>query len=216
MASKHALAALAFAALVLTSGCLGVLTGDESLTFESEPAATDATVASNAGYETNGTQTFEVNRTFNVAGQEPRVVASNHITTYEKKIDLGFFEAKLGVFSVISTPAVDVAGETLNPIGDYSNDQLIGLVKSQYRGLTDVEQVNSRNVQILGEQANVTKYSAKATFANDRQVDVYVHVTKVRHNEDFIVSIGVYPQQLSGEEDSILEMMRSIEHPSEA
>ncbi|KTG30790.1 DUF6517 family protein [Haloferax profundi] len=216
MVSKHAVAAFAFAALVLTSGCLGVLTGEESLTFESEPATTDATVASNAGYETNGTQTFEVNRTFDVAGQQPRVVASNHITTYEKKIDLGFFEAKLGVFSVISTPAVDVAGETLNPIGDYSNDQLIGLVKSRYQGLDDVEQVNSRNVQILGEPANVTKYSATATFADNRQVDVYVHVTKVRHNEDFIVAVGVYPQQLDGEEDNILEMMRSIEHPSEA
>ncbi|KAB1196130.1 MULTISPECIES: DUF6517 family protein [Haloferax] len=216
MVSKRVFAALALTALVLTSGCLGVLTGEESLRFESEPATTDATVASNAGYETNGTQTFEVNRTFNVAGQEPRVVASNHITTYEKKIDLGFFEAKLGVFSVISTPAVDVAGETLNPIGDYSNDQLVGLVESQYRGLTDVERVSSRNVQVLGEPANVTKYSAKATFANDRQVDVYVHVTKVRHDEDFIVAIGVYPQQLGGEEDNVLEMMRSIEHPSEA
>ncbi|WP_411963587.1 DUF6517 family protein [Haloferax sp. YSMS24] len=217
MVSNRALAALALTALVLTSGCLGVLTGEESLRFESDPAATDATAASSAGYETNGTRTLEVNRTFSVAGQERRVVASNHITTYEKTLDLGFFgEAKLGVFTVISTPAVEVAGETLNPIGDYSNDRLVRLVQSEYQGLSDVEQVSSRNVQILGEQANVTKYSATATVANNQQVDVFVHVTKVRHGDDFIVSVGVYPQQLGGEEDNILELMRAIEHPAEA
>jgi hypothetical protein len=92
---------------------------------------------------------------------------------------------------------------------------LIGLVQSRYQGLADIEQVNSRNLQILGEQANVTKYSATARLGNDREVDVYVHVTKIRHEEDFIVAVGVYPQQLDNEEDNILEMMRSIEHPSE-
>ncbi|AFK19471.1 hypothetical protein E6P09_11865 [Haloferax mediterranei ATCC 33500] len=216
MTSRRTVATLALAALIVMSGCIGFLTGEESLTFESEPAATDSTVASNTGYSTNGTQTFQVNRTLSVAGAERQVAASNHMTTYEKSIDLGFFgEAKLGMFSVISTPAVEVAGKARNPIGDYSNDQLVGLVDSQYQGLKDVEQVSSRDVQMLGEQANVTKYSATAKFGG-QDVDVYVHVTKVRHNEDFIVAIGMYPQQLDGEEKNILELIRAVEHPSEA
>ncbi|WP_410764459.1 DUF6517 family protein [Haloferax sp. DFSO60] len=216
MSSKHLVATFAVIALVVTSGCLGVLTGDEALSFESEPAATDASVASNAGYSTNGTEELKINRSFTVAGQERQVVASNHLTTYEKKVNLGLFgEAKLGVFSVISTPAVEVAGQTLNPIGDYSNDQLVGLVRSRYQGLNNVEQVSSRNVQMLGETANVTKYSATARVEGE-QIDVYVHVTKIRHEDDFIIAIGVYPQQLDGEEENILELMRSVEHPSEA
>ncbi|ELZ85067.1 hypothetical protein C453_10815 [Haloferax elongans ATCC BAA-1513] len=216
MSTKRFATVAALALLVVTSGCLGVLTGEEALKLSSEPAAADATVAADAGYKTNGTQTLEVNRSFSVAGQERKVVASNHVTTYEKSLDLGLFgDVKLGVFSVISTPAVEVAGETLNPIGDYSNDQLVGLIQSRYQGLSDVEQVSSRNVQVLGETANVTKYSATARVKG-QTLDVYVHVTKVRHNDDFIVALGLYPQQLGDEESNILELMRSVEHPAEA
>ncbi|WP_193788382.1 DUF6517 family protein [Haloferax mucosum] len=207
---------LAVAALLLTSGCIGFLTGQEALTFDAEPAATDATAASNAGYSTNGTETFHVNHTVSVGGQERNISVSNHMTTYQKAIDLGFFgEAKLGMFSVISTPAAEVGGEARNPIKDYSNDRLVKLVDSQYQGLRDVEVVSSRNVQMLGEQSNVTKYSATAQFGGE-EVDVYVHVTKVRHEEDFVVAIGMYPQQLDGEEENILELIRAVEHPSEA
>ncbi|CQR49821.1 hypothetical protein BN996_01296 [Haloferax massiliensis] len=216
MSSRRVVAVLALAALVFTSGCIGFLTGEETLTFESEPAAADATVAANAGYETNGTETFAVNRTLSFGGQERKIAASNHITTYEKTLDLGFFgEARLGSFSVISTPAVEVAGQPRSPIGDYSNDDLIRLVDNRYQGLSDVDPVSSRNVQMLGQTTNVTKYSATARFGGD-EVDVYVHVTKVRHNEDFIVAMGLYPQQLDGEEENVLELIRSVEHPSEA
>ncbi|PYZ03139.1 hypothetical protein C8039_15470 [Halogeometricum sp. wsp3] len=55
-----------------------------------------------------------------VAGQERHVVAKNQVTTYEKTLDLTIFEAKLGMFTVISSPAVEVAGQTMNPIADYS------------------------------------------------------------------------------------------------
>nr|WP_058827786.1 DUF6517 family protein [Haloferax sp. Q22] len=216
MTSRRVVAVLALVALVLTSGCIGFLTGEETLTFESQPATADATVAENAGYETNGTETFAVNRTLSFGGQERKIAASNHITTYEKSLDLGFFgEAKLGSFSVISTPAVEVAGQPRNPIGDYSNDDLIRLVDNQYQGLSDVDPVSSRNVQMLGQTTNVTKYSATARFGG-QEVDVYVHVTKVQHNEDFVIAIGLYPQQLDGEEENVLELIRSVEHPSEA
>ncbi|RDI70322.1 DUF6517 family protein [Halopelagius longus] len=204
---------LAVAVLVSTSGCVGVLTGQEPLTVSADPAAVEESVASNAGYASNGTRTVEVNRTFSVAGQERTVVAENKMTTYEKSLDLVVVEAKLGVFTVVSTPAVEVAGKTLNPIGDYSNARLVELVQNRYSGLSDVRKVSSRTITVQGTETEVTKFAGKANVQG-RQVDVYVHVTKYRDGDDFVVAIGIYPQQLNGEQQNVISMMRAIQHPA--
>lgn len=205
---------LALVLLVLTSGCIGFLTGQEALTFEASTALTDDSVAANAGYERNETRTVSINRTLEAAGQSRQVTVRNKVATYEKSLSLGpLGSAKLGVFALVSSPAVEVAGETLNPVGDYDNDRLVGLFASNYGGLSDVSQVSERTVTTLGSETTVTKYAATATFSG-RQVDVYVHVTKVRHESDFVVALGVYPQALSGEESNVLELIRAVEHPA--
>jgi hypothetical protein len=76
-----------------------------------------------------------------------------------------------------------------------------------------VERVSSRQITVLGKETTVTKYAAKTTVQG-REVDVYVHVTKLQHESDFIVALGIYPRQLDGEQSNILEMMRAIEHPA--
>ncbi|MFC6825348.1 DUF6517 family protein [Halopelagius fulvigenes] len=204
---------LAVAMLVSTSGCVGVLTGEKPLTVSADPAVVEESVASNAGYTSNGTRTVEVNRTFSVAGQERTVVAENKMTTYEKSLDLAVVEAKVGVFTVVSTPAVEVAGQTLNPIGDYSNARLVELVQNRYSGLSDVREVSSRTITVQGTETEVTKFAGKANVRG-RQVDVYVHVTKYRDGDDFVVAIGIYPQPLNGEQQNVLSMMRAIQHPA--
>ncbi len=215
--SRHRLVVAALAVLVLTSGCLGVLTGQEALTVEAEPAVVDDAAASSTGYVYNGTESVQVNRTLEVAGQSRTVSVVNRVSTYEKSLDFGpLGEARLGMFAAVSTPAVEIAGETLNPIGDYDNDRLVELVAGKYEGLENVEQVSSRQVTTLGQETTVTKYSATAPTAFDRRIDVFVHVTKVRHEGDFVVAIGVYPQVLRGEEDDVLELIRAVEHPAEA
>ncbi|SFG80117.1 hypothetical protein SAMN04488063_2991 [Halopelagius inordinatus] len=214
MKSRRTIAAfLAVAVLVSTSGCVGVLTGEDPLTFSADAAAVEESVASNAGYESNGTRTMDVNRTFEVAGQERTVVAENRVTTYEKSMDLVVFEAKLGVFTVISTPAVEVAGQTMNPIGDYSNARLVELMQNRYSGLSDVRQVSSQTITVQGTETEVTKFAGKANV-DGREIDVYVHVTKYRDGEDFVVATGIYPQQLDGEEQNVISMMRAIQHPA--
>ncbi|QIB74640.1 hypothetical protein GL213_07680 [Halogeometricum borinquense] len=208
-------AVLAVAILTTTTGCIGFLTGEESLSFAAKPAVVDESAAESAGYVTDGPQTVEVNETVTVAGQERHVVAKNQVTTYEKTLDLTIFEAKLGMFTVISSPAVEVAGQTMNPIADYSSRQLVGLVETQYQGLSDVNKVSSQTITVQGQETEVTKFAAKATI-NGERVDVYVHVMKYKDGEDFIVGLGLYPQKLDSEENNIMSMMRAIEHPAEA
>jgi hypothetical protein len=214
MTSRRVVAAvLAVAMLTTTSGCIGFLTGDEALSFSADPAVVDESAAESAGYSTDGPRALSVNRTVSAAGQEREVVAENQVTTYRKTLDLGIFEADLGVFTVVSTPAVEIAGQTLNPIGEFSNRRLVSLVQDQYEGLNDVQEVSSQTITVQGQQTEVTKYSGTATVQG-QEVDVYVHVTKYRDGDDFVVAIGVYPQRLSGEEANVLSMMRAIEHPA--
>ncbi|ELZ34457.1 hypothetical protein C474_02086 [Halogeometricum pallidum JCM 14848] len=214
MTSKRVVAAvLAVAMLTTTTGCIGFLTGQEALSFSAEPAVVDESAASSAGYSTDGPRVLSVNRTVSAAGQEREVVAENQVTTYRKTLDLGIFEADLGVFTVVSTPAVEIAGQTMNPIGEFSNRRLVSLVQDQYQGLSDVQEVSSQTITVQGRQTQVTKYSGTATVEG-QEVDVYIHVTKYRDGEDFVVAIGVYPQRLGGEEENVLSMMRAIEHPA--
>lgn len=214
MRTRRHLAVAALALLVLSSGCIGVLTGSEALTFEADAATTDESVASDAGYENNGTKSQTVEREFTVAGQTRTVEAVNKVTTYEKTVEIPLVgSADLGVFSVISSPAVEIAGKTFNPIGDYSNDRLVRFIAGSYGGLDDVERVSERRLSVLGTETAVTKYSATATF-QEQEIDVFVHVTKIRDGDDFVVAIGVYPQELSDEESNVVSMLRAVEHPA--
>ena len=211
---RRRLGAAALAVLLVTSGCIGFLTGEEALVFEADPAATDASVASDAGYATDGPREHTVNRSFDVAGQSRTVRVVNQITTYEKRLDLPIVtDVKLGVFSVISSPSVEIAGREFNPLGNYSNDRLVRMAGGGYGGFEGVERVSSRTITVLGKETTVTKYAARAPVGGE-SVEVYVHVTKVKDGDDYVVAMGVYPRKVSGEEANVLEMMRAIEHPA--
>lgn len=214
MRPRNFAAALLLAVLVVSSGCVGFLLGTESLSFTAEPAVTDDAAASEAGYETDGTRSETAERSFTVAGQEREVEVTNQFTTYEKSVEVPVLgEVKAGTLSLISTPAVEIGPRTFNPVGDYDNDRLVGLVESEYEGVSDVERVGTTEIEMLGGTTNVSKYTATATLEG-QEVDVYIHVTKVRDGDDFVVGVGVYPQRLDSEEGNVLAMLRAAEHPA--
>lgn len=214
MVTRRHVGGVVLVALMLSSGCVGFIAGQEPLTFTADAATVAGSAAQDAGYESNGTRTQTIEREVTVAGQTRTVVAENKVSTYEKRVSVPLLgDAKVGVFSVIATPAVEVAGRTFNPVGDYSNDRLVNLVASRYDGVSDVQRVSDRTVTTLGAETTVTKYDAKARFQG-RQIDVFVHVTKVRSGDDFVVAVGLYPQRLDREEENILSMVRALEHPA--
>ena len=204
--------AVALALLLATSGCLGVFSGGAT-TFEAEPADVDEAAASQTGFEKNGTRDSVVTREVGPEGVSETVRVVNKVTTYEKSLEIPLLgSARLGVFSIVSSPAVEIAGQTFNPVADYSNDRLVQLVTNRFGSLSNVEQVGSRQVTVLGSQTTVTKYAATTTVQG-QQIDVFVHVAKVRHGDDFLVGVGVYPQRLD-QESEVLSLYRAIEHPA--
>jgi hypothetical protein len=214
MVSRQHAAALGLAVLLMSSGCIGFITGSEAQTFEAEWAATSDSAASDAGYELNSTEAPTVERQFEVAGQQRTVEVVNKIATYQKTMDLGpLGERRVGVFAVVSSPAVELGPRTFNPIGEYSNEELVQLLASQYGSIDNVQTESSRNITVLGTETEMTKFSADATFAGT-DVEVFIHVTKVRDGADFVVPVGIYPAQKSGEAENVISMMEAVEHPA--
>jgi len=209
---RRVLAGLAFALLVLSAGCVGLLTGEESLAFESEPVAVADDARSEAGYEAVRVEPMERNRSFTVAGETRNVSVTNHVASYQRAVELGPLGSEpFARVTVMSTPAVEIAGRTFNPVGELSDRELATRLQSQYDSIEDVSFAGNGTVEILGEGRTVSRFDATTTVA-DTEVDLALHVAKFRHGDDFVVAIGVYPARLDGERARVETMLRGIEH----
>jgi len=214
MTKRNAAVAVAVGLMMVTAGC-GFLLGNEALSFEASAATVSEDARSDTGYERTGLRSQTVNRTYEVADQTREVEVTNEIAQYERGVDLsglGMGSQRAAVFAVFSTPQVEVAGQTFNPIEDMSTRDLLDRFESGYEGLSVGEQVDSRGVSALGEETTLEKYEGTATLAG-QEIPVYVHVTEpVRHDGDFVVALAVYPQVLDGEEENVVALVEDIEH----
>lgn len=194
------------------------LAGCSALSGPLEFSASQATIADAAveesGYTEVAVEEDVIEREITRAGVTKQVRVANWRAMYEKKVDLGpVGERRAAVVSVFSTPQVEIAGQgPFNPVADYSNKQLVDLVQQQYQGMSDIQQVSERDVSILGTTTTVSKFSAKATLTGGSSVDVYLHVTKVKHGDDIIIAIAVHPQDLPNEQQKVDALFQNIQH----
>ncbi|MFC4358959.1 DUF6517 family protein [Halobium salinum] len=206
MVRRRRLLAGAPAALALGfgSGCLGVINGD-GLSFEASGARTEPT----GGYEFANSRPSTLER--QVAGRT--VTVTNHVATYEKTLEVpGVGESKLGAFALVASPDVEVAGESLNPIGTFDNARLVEEFAANYGGIESPKPAGSTTVRMLGSDVEVSKYTATTTYEGV-EVDVAVHVGKVRHEGDYVVALGVYPTRFD-EAETVHAMVESVSHPA--
>ncbi|AHG04035.1 hypothetical protein HALDL1_10820 [Halobacterium sp. DL1] len=202
---------LAFAALVATSGCLGILSGP--VTFSASAATVGDSTLDETGYEEASVTSSEITKTFSAAGQSKNVTVTNQVAMYERNVDVPVLgEQRAAVFSAFASPEVSVVGQTFNPIKDYSNRELAELAQEQYSSLSIGEEVGTRTVTVLEETAEVSKFDGTATFQGGQSVDVYVHVTKVKHDGDFVVAVAIYPQALDDEQQHVDALLEGLEH----
>ncbi|MGM0399129.1 MAG: DUF6517 family protein, partial [Halobacteriota archaeon] len=200
------------AGLTATAGCLDVLTGDEPLEFVAEPATVSASALDETGYELEAEESPTIEEEFTVAGQTREVTVTNQLSSYVKSVDLGpVGSIDAAMFAVFSTPQIEFAGRTVNPIGEMSNRQLLKQMASQYDGLTVGDAVDSRSASMLDQTVTVERYEATTTY-QDQEVPIYLLLTRVEHDEDFVVTVGGYPRRLSGEESNMETLIENVEH----
>lgn len=213
MTGHHRAGAAVLLALALaTTGCLGALTGTRPVQATATEPSVDGAVLDETGYEHVRTETRRETRTFSVAGQSREANVTSHFAEYQKTVDLGLAgEFPAAVFTVLATPQVNVLGQTKNPVGDTSSVELVHTFQSEYEGLSVGRTVGTANATVLGRETTVTKLAGTAALG-PVDVDVSLHVARVRHGGDFVVAFAVYPQATSGEESAVLTLLRGVEH----
>ena len=196
------------------AGCLGVLTGSDPARFAASAATVPESTLDETGYGHRRTREATVTRTFEAGGQSREVEVVNVLAEYERAVDVpvaGRFRA--AVFTALSTPQVAVLGESFNPVGEMSTDELVRMVQQRYDGLRDLRRESDRRVSVLGEATRATRYAGSARLlAGDVRVDVYLTVTEaVAAGDDFVLGVAAYPQILD-DRDAVTTLLESIVH----
>lgn len=206
--------ALGVTVTTATAGCLGFITGDAPLTVAAEEATVSEEALAGTGYELERREPQTLNEEVSVGDQTREVEATNHIVVYRKEAELpavGSIDA--GVFAVVTTPVVEIVGQELNPVGELSNEEILDLVSGEYGSISSPEETGSSTVSMVQEETEVTAFRAEATVEG-QTVDVIAHVGTARSADDFVIGVGIYPEQLRSEEEStILSLFEAIEHP---
>ena len=201
-------AAVVLAVLTLTAGC-SLLPGGAT-TFEAGTATVSEDAQSSTGYELEREETQDLNRSF--AGQNVSVV--NNLAEYGRSSNLpAFGDAKIARFTLFATPQVRVADQgPFNPIGDLSNRELALQLQEQYDTIQNLRNQTNRTVTMLDEDTRVARFRADATTAGGEEVEVFIHITRVRHEGDFVLAAAIHPTQLEGEQENVDTLIEGVEH----
>lgn len=197
---------------VLTSGCAGVLAGNEPAVFTAAPVDVSDEAAESTDFEHQETETAWLNRSVEVAGQEREVRVKNHVTMYEIPASVSADGAvTFGLFTAVSTPQASIAGQAMNPIGKMSHDDLVEQAASRSEEIEDVERVDDRTVTILDAEAEVVRFSG-VVRRSGHEIPVYIEVTRIEHDGDFVLAVGAYPQESEDVPPQVETMFESIQH----
>lgn len=203
------------------AGCLDRLPflGDEPLEFESRPGSVPQSTLDDTGYQERAVHAVTADRTFEIAGQSQNVIVTNWQSEYDRAINLGGLglgdDICGAMFTVLTTPRVQVLGREFNPVADMSTEELATLVQDSYDEIDDLEQVGSRTMTILGAMTTVDEFEGQATLIEAAiGVDLTVEISEaVVSGEDLVVCVAAYPKPLRNQESAnSQQLMEAVEH----
>lgn len=208
---RTALAAVGGLGVASLAGCFGLF--EEDLVFEATPASVPEEVLSETGYEFQAEEEIPVERTYEVGDETQTVQVINWSTEYDKRVDVGGTGQRAAVFSVLSSPRVEVLGRSFNPVGDMSTVELADMIQERYEEFDDLEHVDDGTIEVLGEETTRSRFRGDVQLDVGATVEVDLHVTEaVESGEDFVVCVGGHPTLLPDEEGDVLTMMRGVVH----
>lgn len=207
MVGDRTTVAAAAVLLVLTSGCMGVLS-DGTSSFVADPVEPRDGDLRNAGYEQTDTQTTNESRTVRIGGQDRDVVLTNYLRTYERTADDG----SVAGLTVFATPLIELDGETVNPVGEWSDQRLVNHVEQRYENVELGDVGNRRDLRTLGDNTELLRYSGQATLDGQRTA-VTVHLTTLRNDGDVVVGVAVHPQSMTDEPSNVATILGGLFRP---
>ena len=207
MNRRSVLAGAGAVGLASLSGCLGLAGLDD---HESTAGGVDADTRESTDYQQVGIDNITIEESVGVGPVEESVRVVNYLTEHEKSIDMGpLGEQRGAVFMLLTTPQIGIPNYQFNPVEDMSTRELVDLVENNYDEMDDIEHQEDYSMTILDQETTASRFTASAQFDGE-DVDVYLHVSEaVETDDDLLVTIGVYPQQVSAQEreniDSLME-----------
>ena len=195
------------------AGCLGTVGLDE---HEATPAGVDPTVRGDTGYEQTNIEEIVIQESVDVISEE--VTVRNYLTEHEKEIEFGpVGSVQAAAFMVLTSPQISIAGRDFNPIAEMPAEELVDLIEADFEGIDNVEQISDGSVTVLDQETDESVFEAEAELEAGVSVDVNIHISEsVETTEDNLVTIGVYPQEVRGqEEDNIGAMMDGVVEEAE-
>lgn len=212
---RRGLLALGATSVAATSGCLGVLSGEESARFEAGTATVSRAALEETGFQFAGQSDSTVEREFSAAGQSRTVEVINRVAEYDRSVSLAGQTIRGAVFTAVASPAVEVVGRTFNPLADATPTEIARRAVSQYDQIQNLERTATASAQLLSESAEVGVFEADATITEGVNVTVVLRVSEaVRAGSDFVVVVGGYPKAIP-QADAIRRLTRGVEHTDE-
>ena len=199
-------------ALASVAGCLDFITGGPA-EFSASPSQVPESTLGETGYELEGVSDQEIEREFEAGGESRTVIVTNKIAEHTKSVQLPGLgsDGKAAIFTALTTPQVEILGQSFNPVEDMSARRIARMVQKQYDSVAAPSQESESTVTINGEETTQTKFRADAQFEGST-VELFLHITEaVELGSDFLITVGGYPTVLSGEEENILQMMQAVE-----
>ena len=198
------------------AGCtaLDLVTGGDPVEFAADTATVSEAALEETGYEESEISDNVMSREVEAAGQTREVEVTNRIAEYDRAVEMLGQEFRASVFTVLSTPQVQILGRTFNPIADMGADELAELIRDRYDNLSNVERSDEYETGLFGGETPVVEYDAEADLGGGEvTVDLALHVTEpVEVGDDFVVCIGAYPEA-TGDRDTVIRLLDGTEHP---
>mgnify|MGYP006948679227 FL=1 len=203
---------------IFVAGVAGCVATQEEFEFEADPGAFANEVVEDAGYEELDQQEVVVNRTVEAGGTERDVTVINYSTEYERSVDIAGQRRPLAAAVVFVTPSASVVGQEYNPIADESLTELArranGRLGTRMAGgeIEDIEKLEERSMTVLDSGTSVGVFSGR-TELGGTELSIRLLVTRVKHENDYVILGAAYPEQLAPEERSRVETLFSdVDH----
>lgn len=116
-------------------------------------------------------------------------------------------------FVAFTTPAFEILGQPLNPIGQLDNKGLATELSGRVEQLSVGSEQETTATTVLGSETTVSIFDGTLDN-NGAEIGVNIVVGSATNESDYVIGFGVYPQALATtESDNILALLSGLEHP---
>lgn len=203
------------ACLLVIAGCSGTL-----LEYTASPATIPDAALEPRGYVHGNTTELPITYRVGSGGLSRDITLRTWVSGYARvTTDSGAGDNRTAVLVLYSSPNVQVAGRSINPLGQLSNRELIRTVLGHATelgglggidGVSDLRERDAQNVTMLGTPTQVVSYVGTADV-DGRRVAIVVNIAVVEHDGDIVVALGVHDETLD-ETATHVALISRVEH----